>query len=95
MRLVARSRPWQAACVGLALADLVQRYGAEPDGFQRLSLKLDIGDYAFANDWVVADDKSRRTNWARLEDEITQIKKKSACLDKSLRRAGAVRRASR
>jgi len=56
MRLLVGSRPWQAAClqeeivrllvvnVGLALSDLVLRYGAELDGFQRSSFELDIGD---------------------------------------------------
>src|SRR5580700_7327218 len=83
MRLLVGSRPWQAAClqeeivrllvvnVGLALSDLVLRYGAELDGFQRSSFELDIGDHAFPIDWFVEIYQCRR----QLEDEISQIKK--------------------
>jgi hypothetical protein len=81
MRLLVGSRSWQAAClqeeivrllvvnVGLALSDLVLRYGAELDGFQHSSFKLDIGDHAFPIDWFVEIYQCRR----QLEDEIAAI----------------------
>src|ERR1700736_2856024 len=83
MRLLARRRRWQAAClkeevirvfvlsIGLTLANLILGDGSELNRLQILALEVDIGDHAFPVDGFVEQCVYRR----RLKNEITQIEK--------------------